>query len=337
MAAKKLFITGATVYIGGSVLEAIVHKHPSLNITALLRNPPAEFKTRYPNVRIVVGDFDAAEIISKEAEDADIVIHTGDIDHQPCASAILSGLAKKPTPSFLLHLSGTQCISDARSHSQTWEGLQNPRIWDDIADIDEIYSLPETAPHHKIDRQIMDASNTLLKTAVICPPDIYGQKTGVGNRATFLVPLYAGVVRKTQTALYLGKGENTKAVAHISDVVNLFVLLLEHAMEEDGGSAQWDKEGFYFTTTSEIKFLEAATAMNDLCIKKSLLPADSKPTSWTKERVGGLMPASPEKALQFIGANSRVKCSRAEKLGWKACGPSFWECLDEDVSVAVGL
>jgi len=66
--------TGGTGFIGGSVLEATTKKFPALQVTALLRSPSAEFKSRYPNVKIVVGDFDAFEVIEKAAADADIVI-----------------------------------------------------------------------------------------------------------------------------------------------------------------------------------------------------------------------------------------------------------------------
>jgi len=87
----------------------------------------------------------------------------------------------------------------------------------------------------------MDASDDKLKTCIICPPDIYGQNTGLGNRATFLVPEYIKVLLKDKEAFHLGKGENIRAVTHIDDVVSLFLLLLGKAIE-GGGNAQWGRE-----------------------------------------------------------------------------------------------
>jgi nucleoside-diphosphate-sugar epimerase len=66
--------TGSTGYIGGSVLEGILKQFPEICTTALLRSPSAEFKTRYPTVEIVLGNFDSFEIIKKAAAEADIVI-----------------------------------------------------------------------------------------------------------------------------------------------------------------------------------------------------------------------------------------------------------------------
>jgi hypothetical protein len=40
-------------------------------------------------------------------------------------------------------------------------------------------------------------------------------------------------------------------------------------------------------------------------------------------------------ALYLWGSNSRADSARARKLGWKPHGPSFWDSLEEDVSVAV--
>jgi nucleoside-diphosphate-sugar epimerase len=163
----------------------------------------------------------------------------GDHNHPSCAAAILSGLQHKTTPSFLIHLTGTGCISDERT--QSWEGNYNPHIWDDVREINEIYNLPDSAKHHVIDKNIMSVSSELLKTACVCPPDIYGQSTGIGNRATFLVPEYVKIAMEKKEAFYLGKGENIRAVTHIDDVVGLFVILVGEAIQ-GGGSAQWGKE-----------------------------------------------------------------------------------------------
>ena len=66
--------TGTTGYIGGTVLDTIVKKHPEYDITVLLRNVPNTFSERYPKVKIVKGDYDSFDIISKAASEADVVV-----------------------------------------------------------------------------------------------------------------------------------------------------------------------------------------------------------------------------------------------------------------------
>jgi hypothetical protein len=63
-------------------------------------------------------------------------------------------LAKKKTPSYLIHLTGTGCISDHADPDQTWEGKYNPHQWHDIAEIEELYNLPDSAMHRTVDRWI---------------------------------------------------------------------------------------------------------------------------------------------------------------------------------------
>ena len=351
----------------------MIRKYPKLCVTALLRNPSEEFKARYPDVKIEVGDFDAFEVIEKAASASDIVLrkaksnHTndwsarwlnniidmGDIDHPGCAAAVLSGLSKRAAPSFLIHLTGTGCISDERE--QTWDGKCNPHIWHDVDEINEIYNLPDSAMHHVIDKNIMDASNELLHTACICPPDIYGQSTGTGNRATFLVPEYVKVLLTKTEAFYLGSGENMRAVTHINDVVDLFLLLLGKGIE-GGGDAQWGKEvssslilyilkainkeliqmkGFYFAVSGEIKWADAANAICNIGVEQGWLPEGSSAISWTEKQVASIMPDHPGRALYIWGSNSRAVSARAKNLGWSPNGPSFWEALREDVMVTV--
>lgn len=87
----------------------------------------------------------------------------------------------------------------------------------------------------------MDASDDKLKTAIICPPDIYGASTGVGGKSTYLVPEYVKSVLEKKEAFYLGKGENVRAVTYIQDVVSLFMILVGEAIE-GGARAQWGRE-----------------------------------------------------------------------------------------------
>ncbi|PMD54419.1 NAD(P)-binding protein [Hyaloscypha bicolor E] len=331
MAAKKVFITGATGFIGGSVLNKLLEKHPQLEITALLRSPSSAFSAKYSSVEGVKGSFDDFGIIEKAAHEADIVIHTGDISHPGCAKAILSGLNKRTEESFLIHLTGTGCISDERE--QTWEGKYNPHVWDDVKEINEIYDLPETAQHHVIDQWIMDASNEKLKTVIICPPDIYGQSSTIGNRATFLVPDYVEAIIKHKESFYLGSGENIRGVTHIDDVVDLFLLILAKQLE---GRKELDygRQGFYFAVSDGIPWKNAAEKINELGQHQGWLPKGTKAVSWNESQLAALLPSDPGRVLYLWGSNSRAESSRAKKLGWRPHGPSFWEALPEDCKVA---
>jgi uncharacterized protein YbjT (DUF2867 family) len=71
----KIFVTGATGYIGGDALYAIVEAHPEYEITALVRNSDkgAQVAKDYSKVQLVYGDLDSTDVITEESRKADIV------------------------------------------------------------------------------------------------------------------------------------------------------------------------------------------------------------------------------------------------------------------------
>jgi nucleoside-diphosphate-sugar epimerase len=184
----------------------------------------------------------------------------------------------------------------------------------------------------------MDASNDLLRTAIVCPPDIYGQSTGTGNRSTFLVPEYLKVVMRERVPFYLGEGQNRRAVSHVGDVVELFMLLIEAAVTGNP-KAQWGKEGFYFAVVDEVQWRDVAIAVYALGIKGGWLKLEDKPVAWSEEQVAGTMsvenPFGRLFPLYFWGSNSRAHSRRARELGWVPKGPTFWQALPGDVEVEV--
>ena len=72
----KIFVTGATGYIGGDALEAIVNAHPEYDITCLVRNSDkgAQVAKQFPKVKLVYGDLDSGDVIEEESKKADIVL-----------------------------------------------------------------------------------------------------------------------------------------------------------------------------------------------------------------------------------------------------------------------
>ena len=66
--------TAATGYIGGTVLDTLVARHAEYSITVLVRNVPEGFTERYPDVKVVHGNFDDVELISDTAAKNNIVI-----------------------------------------------------------------------------------------------------------------------------------------------------------------------------------------------------------------------------------------------------------------------
>ena len=72
----KVFLTGATGYIGGDALYQVQQRYPDFEYALLIRSEDKAKKVRsaYPKARIVIGSNDDIELLEREAAWADIVI-----------------------------------------------------------------------------------------------------------------------------------------------------------------------------------------------------------------------------------------------------------------------
>ncbi|KIW75406.1 hypothetical protein Z517_10147 [Fonsecaea pedrosoi CBS 271.37] len=181
--AVKVFITGVTGYIGGDALYALSKKHPEWEYCALIRTQEKanRVQQQYPKVRIVLGDLDDSAVLREESAKADIVLHTADAsDHEGAARAIAAGLVEGHAPSkpgFWLHTGGTGIL--------TYEDSKNNRLgewstkeYNDLSGVDELTHLPDEAFHRNVDKIVLEAGTKYadrVKTALVCPPTIYGK------------------------------------------------------------------------------------------------------------------------------------------------------------------
>lgn len=94
----------------------------------------ARLKSKYPSVKIVVGDLNSFAILEDESRNADIVINAApDITYDKSIQTILKGLEGHGRESFYIHTSGA-----ATFFTPVPSGKLEGKIWDDVKDIDEI-------------------------------------------------------------------------------------------------------------------------------------------------------------------------------------------------------
>ncbi|KFA75657.1 hypothetical protein S40288_08567, partial [Stachybotrys chartarum IBT 40288] len=333
--------TGATGYIGGSVLDTLVKEHPEYEITILLRNIPPIFHSQYPNVKIVEGDFDDVDLISATAAESDIVVHNGNTKHEAALRAHVAGLLRSATPSaprFLIRLGGTSSIADWAD--PTYYGETNPKVWSDIDDIDDIKSLPDTALHRNMEKIIEAAAaehGDCLKCAIICSCGVYGAGRGPGNKQSGLIPMYWAQIQKTGRAFYANSGGNTRSWVHIDDLVKIYLKLVEAAVAR-GGGATWGREGYYFTATQEWSQLDLAKATGRV-LKKNKLIEDEEPLQLSIEVIKRMRPGKSSFALYGVyvfACNTRTRSDRARKtLGYVPTSADIWAHLEDDLMAAV--
>ncbi|KAA8567039.1 hypothetical protein EYC84_010123 [Monilinia fructicola] len=322
----KIFITGGTGYIGGSVLDTIAKAHPEYELTALLRSIPSNFASLYPKIKIVKGDYDSVDIISAAASEADIVIHNGNSDHeanQPTFSTF-------PAPEFYqtsVHLA-------LQEHS-------TQKIWSDIEDLPSILNRPEGELHQNVEAILHAAtakySTNVLRAAVMCPPDIYGQGFGPGKKNTIFFSAYLKEIHNLGLgkAFYVGEGENIKSWVHIGDLMRVYRGLIEKAVE-GGGGADWGREGYYFASTQEASHKDIAVATGKILAKHGVLKSADTVSISTEnlDEVDAMLSdwGIPKLGRYLFSSNSRTRADRAKKvLGYEGQEKVIWECLEEEL------
>ncbi|KAI6109260.1 hypothetical protein EDD16DRAFT_1615421 [Pisolithus croceorrhizus] len=302
---RAIFFTGATGYVGGTVLARLID-HPTFansEFTLLIR-PSKKDKVATLHslgLRTVLGSYDDLDILEEQASKADIVFSIADADNLAATQAILRGLKRKydatgQQPLLIHTVSAGVLVDNAK-------GLHSTDVIYDDLNPDQIETLAITQLHRNVDVAIVDADKeNYIKAYIILPSTIYAlAKTrfvdvGLQNPSSLQIPqlIRAGLF-KGQGGV-VGKGENVWPNVHIDDIGDLYVVVYENALS---GRAGHGREGFYFGENGEHKLYD--------------LGKSPEPAPFTEEDYN-----RPENfGLEFLGTNARCLARRGRALGWK--------------------
>ncbi|KAJ5737508.1 uncharacterized protein N7483_002633 [Penicillium malachiteum] len=337
--APQVFILGATGYIGGDGLYAIANAHPDWELSALVRNKDkaAVLSSKYPKIRVVHGDLDSSYIIEEEVKKADIVFHFADCDHVAAAEAIAKG-AKHHTaerPLWLIHTSGTGILTVEDQRAKTY-GIERPKEYNDWEGVSELVNLPEDAFHRNVDEIIINAGKhnpTSVRTAIVCPPTIYGPGRGPVNQKSIQAYLLSAAVIKRGKGFLVGKGENVWHQVHVQDLSNVY-LALGVAAAEGGGKATWNDEGYYLAENGSFVWGDIQRAVAQAAFDQKYIESPEVESLDEKQTTEIL-----SVGLYAWGSNSRGHAHRARKLlGWEPKQPKLIELIPDIVTLeAKGL
>ncbi|KAI1813978.1 nucleoside-diphosphate-sugar epimerase [Poronia punctata] len=324
----KIFLTGATGYIGGEALYSISQAHPEIEFTLLVRSEEKAKAVRaeYPNAKFVFGDLDDAAVIQKAASEADIVVHTADSsDHLPAAKAISKGLSEGHTdekPGYWIHISGTSILQWYDwTHDRYGQDPLPEQKYHDIDDIDRILTFPQQAHHRAIDEVVQQANQVGgVRTLIICPPTIYGPGHGpVNKRSIQLYSMARQLLEEGAAPVMAGPGTPEWDSVHVHDLGQLFVLAVEAALDEEKRKNPeiFGPHGYFFAENGVHSWRRDAELLAEEAKKQGLLEE-------AKTKEGD---------YKNFGANSKGVAQRARKyLGWKPTGKSVEEEIPDIVA-----
>lgn len=330
--APKVFLTGVTGYIGGDFLYRVHEKHPEWELTCMVRNSDkgAKVAAVYPSVRLVYGTLDDVAVIEAEAANADIVYNFANCDHEPSAQAIARGLQKRQTPKtagFWIHTSGTGILAWETADKDAF-GEELPKVYNDWEGVAEIMSIPDHSPHRNVDKIVIAAGSDTVKTAIVCPPTIYGPGRGPDNQRSIQAYRAAAAMIQQKQGFVVGAGKNVWHQIHVHDLSDLYLLLGEAAVN-GGPPATWNDQGYYLAENGEFVWGDILRAIAKDAHKKGYV---------TEAAVKNMPPQDVDAVIPFgkylCGSNSRGVSIRGKRLlGWK---PHRNSLLDEVPAIVDG-
>jgi nucleoside-diphosphate-sugar epimerase len=293
----RVFVTGASGYIGGSVAAAL--RSAGHAVTGLVRSEQRATQVRERGIEPVVGTLSDAKLLVRLAREADVVVNAASSDDRGAVEAMLPALAGSGKP--LLHTSGSSIVGDMAA------GERGDKIYEDDT---PIRPLPGRAARVAIDQLVLAGAKDGVRAVVICPTLIYGRGHGV-HQESIQIPRMIALAKKHGVARHVGRGENIWSNVHIDDLARLYLLALEKA----------PPGAFYFAENGENAWRDVAAA-----ISRMLGFGGRTEPMPLEEAVAEL----GETAANFsFGSNSRVRAVRARReLGWSPKGCALLDDIE---------
>ena len=281
----KIFLTGATGYVGSTVAEKLRAKR--FEVTGLARSEEAAAKLSASGIEPLRGDLNDAESLKKGAKEADAVIHTAFVhdfaDYDGAVETENAAIA-----AFADALAGTNKPFIATSGS-AFLGDTGETI------ADEDYPADRNSPFFaraEAETNILRLSAKGVRSVVLrLPLCVYGRG------GSSFVPFMIEQAKQVGAANYANSGAEKVSAVHVEDAADLYVLALE-------------------TGTAKGLYNAAAEAVSLKSLNESiarLLDSSAKSVSAEalEKQFGAMM-------FGFLSINNQLSAEKAmSELGWR--------------------
>jgi nucleoside-diphosphate-sugar epimerase len=293
----KIFLTGATGYIGGTVaLRLMAAGH---EIVGLARTAEGGDKLKRLGIEPVLGSLADRDVLAAAARRTDGVINAANSDNRDIIEAVLPIL--RGSGKIFIQTSGSSIVGDKAA------GERSDKIYDETV---PVRPLPEKAPRVAINGTVVAAAGDGVRGIVLCPTLIYGTGRGI-HRDSVQVPRLIELAKKSGVGRHVGRGENIWSNVHIDDVAELFLLALEKA----------PAGAFYYAENGEASMKSVAEAIS------RMLGFGGATEAWPLAEASAAW--GRESAEFTFASNSRVRAVAARQtLGWTPRGPALLQEIE---------
>lgn len=300
----RIFCTGASGYIGGSVAARLVAA--GHEVIGLSRSDAADEMIRKIGAVPLRGSLDDRDILQAAARDADMVVNSAHADHVGAAEALLEAL--EGSGKKFVHTSGSSLVG------QRTQGELSDEIFDEDRPISPS---PARVARVALNKLILASADNGVHPIIICPSLIYGLGLGADPHS-MQVPWMIELARKYGVGKHIGAGKNIWSNVHMNDLVDLYLLAIEKA----------PAGGFYYAENGEMSMKELAESISRMLEfggkAETISMADAE-AEW------GEGPAN-----DTMASNSRVRSVKGRALGWAPSAPSLLEEIEKGCYVGFG-
>ncbi len=280
----KVFLTGATGYVGAVVAEKLQNK--GYEIVGLARDDESEAKLRGQGIEPLRGDLKDLESLKNGAQNSDAVIHTAFIhDFSDYDGAVETDRAA--TAAFSEALAGTNKPFISTSGSAfLGDTHESPA--------DEDFPYDRNSPFFQRAEAEQDAlalARKGIRSIVLrLPVFVYGRA------GSAFVPFLITQAKANGSANYIESGAKKASAVHVEDAADLYVLALETSTAK----------GLYNVAAENVSFRNLSESVARLLNVK----AKSISTEEAKRQFGAL--------FGFLSISNQIDARRAQnELGWR--------------------
>jgi nucleoside-diphosphate-sugar epimerase len=278
----RVFLTGATGYIGSAVLDAVLRAGHS--VTALVRDPARAERMTARGIECVLGELASSRSYAAAAEASDALVHTAfepskrgpDVDRQAIQALVDAAgrRSRRGLASAVVYTSGVWVLGSTTGQA-TEEAPVRPT------------PLVAWRPEHE--QLVLAAGTDGIRTAVIRPAVVYGGSRGIVS--DLLKDAQNGLLR------VVGDGQNRWSCVYDRDLADLYLRVATNP----------EASGIFHATD------EADERVEDIVqaiARHAKTPPDVRymPIEEARAKMGAYADA--------LALNQIVRSPRAKALGW---------------------
>jgi len=280
----KVFLTGATGYVGSVVAEKL--KGKGHKVIGLARSEAAETKLREKGIEPLRGDLKDVESLKRGASESDATIHTafihnfsdydGAVKVETAAIAAFSEALANTNKPFIA-TSGAAFLGDTK---------------ETVADED--YPYDRDSPFFsraEPEQDVLKMSQKGVRSVVLrLPLFVYGRG------GSSFAPMMIGLAKAASAANYVGAGNERVSAVHVEDAADLYVLALETSTAKN----------LYNVSAETVSLKE----LNEAIARLLDMKARSISAEEARKQFGAM--------FGFFTISNQLSAEKAEReLGWK--------------------